>query len=187
MTTLQEPPFLVPFVDQKTGLITSIWQLWLINNWQGQNASAPSNSPAFTGTPTAPTAPALTNNTQIATTQYTDSAVAVERSRAEGAEGAIDGVLGIQAGEIAANSAAITAETARAEAAEALLAPKANPTFTGIITTPAIDVTGPQAIGNGADGNIQAPALGTGTGPANPSLVVGWVPIGGGNYFPVCQ
>lgn len=43
-------------------------------------------SPAFTGTPTAPTQSALTNNTDIATTAYTDAAVAVETSRAEAAE-----------------------------------------------------------------------------------------------------
>ena len=35
------------------------------------------NSQAFTGTPTAPTAAALTNNSQISTTAYVDSAVAV--------------------------------------------------------------------------------------------------------------
>ena len=47
---------------------------------------APLASPALTGTPTAPTKSALTNNTDIATTAYTDSAVAVETSRAETAE-----------------------------------------------------------------------------------------------------
>ena len=44
-------------------------------------------SPALTGTPTAPTQTALTNNTDIATTAYTDAAVAAEVSRAETAEG----------------------------------------------------------------------------------------------------
>ena len=48
--------------------------------------AAPLASPALTGTPTAPTAPALTNNTQISTTAYTDSAVAVETARAVAAE-----------------------------------------------------------------------------------------------------
>jgi len=47
---------------------------------------APKASPALTGTPTAPTASALTSNTQVATTAYADSAVAVETSRAEAAE-----------------------------------------------------------------------------------------------------
>lgn len=36
------------------------------------------NSPAFTGTPTAPTAAPLTNNTQLATTAYADLAVAAK-------------------------------------------------------------------------------------------------------------
>lgn len=40
------------------------------------NAKAPLASPALTGTPTAPTASAGTNNTQIATTAYADAAVA---------------------------------------------------------------------------------------------------------------
>lgn len=39
--------------------------------------AAPLASPALTGTPTAPTATALTNNTQLATTAYVDSAAAV--------------------------------------------------------------------------------------------------------------
>ncbi len=39
-------------------------------------AAAPSNSPAFTGTPTAPTANNGTNSTQIATTEYVDSGIA---------------------------------------------------------------------------------------------------------------
>jgi hypothetical protein len=39
--------------------------------------AAPSASPALTGTPTAPTAAALTSNTQLATTAYADSAVSV--------------------------------------------------------------------------------------------------------------
>jgi hypothetical protein len=40
------------------------------------NALAPTASPTFTGTPTAPTQSALTNNTDLATTAYADSAVA---------------------------------------------------------------------------------------------------------------
>ena len=48
--------------------------------------AAPLASPALTGSPTAPTATALTDNTQVATTAYADAAVAVETSRAETAE-----------------------------------------------------------------------------------------------------
>ena len=47
-------------------------------------AAASLVSPAFTGTPTAPTAAPLTDNTQLATTRYVDAAVAVETARAEG-------------------------------------------------------------------------------------------------------
>jgi hypothetical protein len=183
---LQEPPFLVPFVDQKTGLVTSIWQLWLISAWQGQNGSAPLASPVFTGTPQAPTASALTNNSQIATTGYADSAVTVEENRAKAAENALGSSVSTLDTEVSAVATNLAAETARAEAAEALLAPKNNPVFTGTITTPAIDITGPEAIGNGADVNIQAPAQGTGTGPASPGVVIGWIPIGAGGYVPVC-
>jgi hypothetical protein len=43
-------------------------------------------SPALTGTPTAPTQTALTNNTDIATTAYADGAVSVETTRATTAE-----------------------------------------------------------------------------------------------------
>jgi hypothetical protein len=41
-----------------------------------ESGLAPLNNPALTGTPTAPTAPALTSSIQVATTAYTDSAVA---------------------------------------------------------------------------------------------------------------
>ena len=50
-------------------------------------AKAPLASPALTGTPTAPTASALDNSTKVATTAYADSAVSVEKSRAQTAEG----------------------------------------------------------------------------------------------------
>ena len=79
-------------------------------------------SPAFSGTPTAPTAAPLTSTTQIATTAFTTLAVGVETTRAEAAE--------------SANATAISAETTRAEAAEASLAPLASPTFTGTVVLP---------------------------------------------------
>lgn len=49
-------------------------------------AKAPLASPTFTGTPAAPTASALTNTTQVATTAYADAAVSVEKTRALAAE-----------------------------------------------------------------------------------------------------
>lgn len=83
---------------------------------------APKASPALSGTPTAPTATALTDSTQIATTAYTDTAVAVETARAEAAEA------------LKAATSALTTEISRAEAAEALLAPLASPALTGAPT-----------------------------------------------------
>ena len=47
---------------------------------------APLASPTLTGTPTAPTKSALSNNTGVATTAYADLAVGVETARAEVAE-----------------------------------------------------------------------------------------------------
>jgi len=85
---------------------------------------APLASPALTGTPTAPTATALTSSAQLATTAFTTGAVTAETARAETAEA------------LAAPASALAAETARAEAAEALLAPKASPSFTGIPAAP---------------------------------------------------
>ncbi len=52
----------------------------------GVIGAAPLASPDFTGVPIAPTAAPLTNDTQIATTAYTDAAVSVEKTRAENAE-----------------------------------------------------------------------------------------------------
>ena len=57
------------------------------------DAKAPLASPAFTGTPTAPTATASSNNTQIATTAYVDTAIAAHISEVAGAliyKGAVD-------------------------------------------------------------------------------------------------
>ena len=48
--------------------------------------AAPLASPALTGTPTAPTKTPGTNNTDVATTAYTDLAVGVETTRATAAE-----------------------------------------------------------------------------------------------------
>jgi len=48
-----------------------------------------------------------------------------------------------------------------------------------------VGLNSPIQAGNGANGDIQAPAKGTGTGPKTPGIVVGWVPIkvGDSTYF----
>ena len=50
------------------------WLLPVASSAGGSGGGAPLNSPAFTGTPTAPTASPLTDNTQLATTAYVDTA-----------------------------------------------------------------------------------------------------------------
>jgi len=44
----------------------------------GAGSTAPTNSPAFTGTPTAPTAAQGTNTTQIATTEFVGTETVVK-------------------------------------------------------------------------------------------------------------
>lgn len=70
-----------PTLNQNTtgtaaGLSANIAESQVTNLVSDLAAKAPLASPALTGTPTAPTASASTNNTQIATTAYTDAAVA---------------------------------------------------------------------------------------------------------------
>ena len=88
---------------------------------------APKASPALTGTPTAPTAAAKTNTTQLATM----AAVQVAKGEAETSSD--------PAGTAAAD---VKVEKERAEAAENLKAPLASPALTGTPTAPtAAEVT----------------------------------------------
>ena len=175
----QEPPFKVPFIDPKTKLIDPIWHLWLSGLFTTQNQQ---NSGISTNTTATANAQATAN--AAATPAQVETTVAQEQARAEAAE--------------AANASAITTETTRAEAAEALLAPKASPTFTGTVAAPVLELSGATptgtgsalglgsttGIGNGAAGNVQAPAKGTGTGPATPGTIVLQVEIDiGGTKF----
>lgn len=115
---------------------------------------APKASPAFTGSPTAPTQTAGDDTTKLATTAYADAAVAAETSRAEAAEAlraplaspALTGTPtaptataltgSTQVATTAYADAAAAAETSRAETAEALKAPLASPALTGSPTAP---------------------------------------------------
>jgi hypothetical protein len=86
-------------------------------------------SPALTGVPTAPTAAAATNTTQIATTAFVRGEVT---ALVNGASAALDTL-----GELAA---ALTADEATAATLSTLVgtkAPIASPTFTGTVTIPA--------------------------------------------------
>jgi hypothetical protein len=140
--------FSAPAVD-KQGYFNFQWKQYFVAQNVGLGGTAPIVSPVLGGIPTAPTASPLTNSKQIATTQYADSAVAVETARAEAEEMTLQGnitneVTRAEAAETALG-VRVTAETARALAAEALLAPIASPTFTGVVTAPEFNITGASA------------------------------------------
>ena len=94
---------------------------------------APLASPALTGTPTAPTAAAGTNNTQVATTAYTDAAIA---SLVDGAPALLN-TLNELAAAIADDEDFATTLTTSV----GLKAPIDSPTFTGTVTLPSGTVT----------------------------------------------
>lgn len=73
----------VTSVFTRTGAVLPVVGDYAVGDVTG---AAPLASPTLTGTPIAPTASALTNTTQLATTAYADAAVAVEASRAATAE-----------------------------------------------------------------------------------------------------
>ena len=90
------------------------------------NAKAPLASPALTGVPTAPTAVAGTNTTQVATTAYADAAVAALVASAPAALNTLN-ELATALGNDASFSTTITNSLATK-------APLASPTFTGTVS-----------------------------------------------------
>ena len=90
---------------------------------------APLASPALTGTPTAPTATAGTNTTQIATTEFVTGAVADLIASAPGALNTLDELAAALGDD--ANFATTVTNSLAAKA------PLASPTFTGTVTLPA--------------------------------------------------
>jgi hypothetical protein len=106
-------------------------------------AKAPLASPTFTGTPSAPTATALTNTTQVATTAYADAAVSTLSGttttalalKAPIASPALSGTPTAPTATAGTNSTQV-ATTAYADAIAALKANIASPTFTGVPSAP---------------------------------------------------
>jgi hypothetical protein len=105
-------------------------------------AKAPLASPALTGIPTAPTATAGTNNTQVATTAYADAAVA---ALVDGAPALLNTL-----NELAAAINDDASFTTTITNSIGLKAPIDSPTFTGTVTLPSGTVTS----GMIADGTI---------------------------------
>jgi hypothetical protein len=159
-TVLQEPPLTVPFVDQNTGLVDPIWQLWLINVFGGQNATATSATSA-------------TNAAVAAQNSANSAAAAAAAAQATANAAATNGSVA------AAVTAGVAVETTRAEAAEALLAPINNPTFTGTVTEPVAVLTA-------ATPTVAAGQLGLGsTTAATASAGAGTLPAAPVNFLVV--
>ena len=93
---------------------------------------APKNSPVFTGVPLAPTASAGTNNTQIATTAYVDSATSLENTLDEMDDTTITSVGDNELLQYDSSSSKWINQTF----AEAGVAPVVSPTFTGTPLAP---------------------------------------------------
>ena len=93
---------------------------------------APLDSPALTGTPTAPTATAGTNTTQVATTAFVTGAVADLIASAPGALNTLDELAAALGDD--ANFATTVTNSLTAKA------PLASPTFTGTVTLPAAGI-----------------------------------------------
>lgn len=107
------------------------------------NAKAPLNSPALTGTPTAPTASAGTDTTQIATTEFVQDAIDSEETRADGAYvplagGTITGNLSVNGtitGNVTGNASTATNATndANGNPIASTYLPLAGGTLTGAV------------------------------------------------------
>lgn len=129
--------FFVPTAESTSGLTKAEVEALI------EEKAVSTVSPAFSGTPTAPTATALTKTTQLGTTAFTTDAVAVEKGRAETAEAlkaplASPTLTGTPAAPTAApgtNSTQV-ATTAYADAIAALKANLASPTLTGVPAAP---------------------------------------------------
>lgn len=112
----------------KMGDGTTPWNS--LNYWNPAGAAvgadaAPLNSPAFTGTPTAPTASPGTSTTQLATTAFVEEAV----SAGGGRGGAVSSVFGRTGAVVATTGDYTVTEVTGA-------APLASPTFTGTPAAP---------------------------------------------------
>ena len=109
---------------------------------QGGHPSLGANSPALTGTPTAPTAGSGTNTTQIATTAFVTAALPDITGKANIASPTFTGTVTIPTGASIADYAPLASPTFTGTvtipsgASISGFAPLASPTFTGTPTVP---------------------------------------------------
>jgi hypothetical protein len=117
---------------------------------------AQKTSPAFTGTPTAPTAVDGTNNTQLATTRFVGNAVSNFSVTAASIYAPL--ISASLSGTPTAPTAATSTNTNQIATTAFVQAQKANPVFTGnISTTGNVSATG-NIIGANFVGNVISPA-----------------------------
>lgn len=143
---------------------------------------APLASPAFTGVPTAPTASAGTSTTQIATTAFVTTGLAL---KANIASPAFTGTPTAPTASVGTNTTQIaTTAFARAAATAAVVgfAPLASPAFTGTPTAPTVAISSNNtsiattaavsgALSAGLAGKLDVAALGTTVAPlASPAF-----------------
>ena len=143
--TLTNKTLTSPVINTPTGITKSDVGLANVDNTSDANKpvstatqtaldlKAPLASPALTGTPTAPTATAGTNNTQVATTAYADAAVA---ALVDGAPALLNTL-----NELAAAINDDASFTSTITTSIGLKAPIDSPTFTGTVTLPSGTVT----------------------------------------------
>ena len=143
--TLTNKTLTSPVINTPTGITKSDVGLANVDNTSDANKpvstatqtaldlKAPLASPALTGTPTAPTATAGTNNTQVATTAYADAAVA---ALVDGAPALLNTL-----NELAAAINDDASFTTTITTSIGLKAPIDSPTFTGTVTLPSGTVT----------------------------------------------
>ena len=109
------------------GLISQTSIANALNYLQG----APINSPAFTGAPTAPTAAAATNNTQIATTAFAQALITALIGDAPAGLNTLNKIAVAINNDPAFSNNIINTLNKKA--------PLANPTFTGTVTAPVVN------------------------------------------------
>lgn len=107
----------------------------------GNLAGAPLASPVFTGTPAGPTASALTNSTQLATTAYADSAVGVEKTRALAAEALLAPLASPALTGTPTAPTQAAGDTSTKLATDAFVAAAVGPYATQVLSSPAASIT----------------------------------------------
>jgi hypothetical protein len=141
---------------------------------------APLASPALTGTPTAPTAAAATNTTQLATTAFVTGAVASEASTRASADTALDGRVDALEAAPPAHTHAIADTTGLQAALDAKATAAALTSHTGDTANPH-SVTAAQT---GAEPDLGDPASDGYVLSSTAAGVRSWVEMAGGGGAP---